>query len=261
MKTPITYFGGKQRMVRHILPRIPPHGLYGEPFCGGAAVFFAKEPAQVEVLNDTNQQLINFYEVVQQNYTELEREIKKSLHARTLHLDAQVIYNHPHLFTPVQRAWAVWVLSAMSFSSIFNAQFGYDRKSNTTTKKVLGKKQQFSEIFAQRLENVQLECTDALRIIQSRDSSSAFFYCDPPYIGTDCRHYNGYTQEDFNALLELLSTIKGKFLLSSYPNIHLTECVKKNGWYQKKIPASVSVANTKKHSKKKTEVLTANYPI
>lgn len=45
MKTPITYYGGKQKMLIHIMPLIPPHNIYTEAFCGGCALFFAKEPA------------------------------------------------------------------------------------------------------------------------------------------------------------------------------------------------------------------------
>lgn len=36
MRTPITYYGGKQTMLKHILPLIPTHDLYTEAFCGGA---------------------------------------------------------------------------------------------------------------------------------------------------------------------------------------------------------------------------------
>lgn len=42
LKTPITYYGGKRKMVNHILPLIPEHSLYAEPFAGGAAIFWAK---------------------------------------------------------------------------------------------------------------------------------------------------------------------------------------------------------------------------
>lgn len=38
MKTPITYYGGKQSMLKNILPLIPPHNVYNEPFAGGAAL-------------------------------------------------------------------------------------------------------------------------------------------------------------------------------------------------------------------------------
>ena len=60
MKPPLTYYGGKQKLARQIVSMIPEHRLYCEPFFGGGAVFFAKPPASVEVINDTNGELINF---------------------------------------------------------------------------------------------------------------------------------------------------------------------------------------------------------
>lgn len=111
MKTPITYYGGKQKLAPIILDLIPRHILYGEPFSGGAAVFFAKKPSEVEVLNDKNGELINFYQVIKDQFPDLSIEIEKTLHSRKLHHQAWVVYNNPELFSSVKRAWAVWVLS------------------------------------------------------------------------------------------------------------------------------------------------------
>ncbi len=61
IKTPISYYGGKQNMVRHILPLIPVHNLYCEPFVGGGAVYWKKEPSKVEVINDTNKDILKEY--------------------------------------------------------------------------------------------------------------------------------------------------------------------------------------------------------
>lgn len=46
LKTPIAYYGGKQMMLNHILPKIPEHTTYAELFFGGGAVFWAKSPAK-----------------------------------------------------------------------------------------------------------------------------------------------------------------------------------------------------------------------
>jgi DNA adenine methylase len=261
IKTPISYYGGKQKLVGKIIPLIPTHRLYNEPFCGGAAIFFSKVPSHIEVLNDTNKELINFYRVLQNRYVELESMVKVTLHSRHLHKDARVVYDNPHLFDEVKRAWAVWVLSTQSFCSQLDNSWGYDRSDNTTTKKITNKRNQFSEVYAERLQNVQLECTDALYIIQSRDSAETFHYCDPPYFNSDCGHYDGYSEQDFENLLTLLANVKGKFLLSSYPSPLLQRHVKANGWYYKCYEQGVSVAAKSGYLKRKWEMLTANFPL
>jgi DNA adenine methylase len=260
-KTPISYYGGKQKLATKILERIPEHKLYAEVFTGGAAIFFAKDPSQVEVLNDTNKELMNFYRVLQTRFVELEKMISVTLHSRNLHKDAAVIYNNPHLFDEVTRAWAVWVQSTQGFSAQLDSSWGYDIAKNTTTKKVINNRDRFSLDYAIRLQGVQLEATDARYIIQARDTPDSFFYCDPPYIGSDCGHYDGYTEEDFEALLQILSGIKGKFLLSSYPSDILHKYQKKYSWENVSFEQGVSVASKSGYQKRKVEVLTANYPL
>src|SRR5690606_28882781 len=140
--------------------------------------------------------------------------------------------------------------------------FGYDVTKNQTTKKLNSKKLEFTIELAERIQNVQIECTDALRVIRSRDYPGAFHYVDPPYFNSNCGHYDGYTIDDFENLLKLLSEVEGKFLLSSYPSDILTEYTKANGWSVIKLEQKVSVANgTGNPGKKKIEVLTANYDL
>jgi DNA adenine methylase len=164
------------------------------------------------------------------------------------------------MFSELKRAWAVWMLSCQSFCSIIDGSWGYDVQKGTTTKKISNKRQAFTEDFAIRLQNVQIECTDALRIINSRDSKDSFFYCDPPYYNSDCGHYDGYSKDDFEALLKQLCKIEGKFLLSSYPSDLLKEYTKASGWTTKMFAQNVSV-NMGGKGKKKVEVLTANYQL
>lgn len=261
LKTPVTYYGGKQLMVKHILPLIPKHVLYCEPFAGGAAIFFAKQPSEVEILNDTNRELINFYRVVQSDFTSLEKEIQITLHSRDLHRKASVIYNNPDMFSELKRAWALWVLSSQGFAGQIDSSWGFDKSKNSTPKKIHNKREAFTLELAIRLQQVQLECADALYIIQSRDTEESFFYVDPPYFNSDMGHYDGYSKDDFEALLKLLSRIKGKFLLSSYPSDVLTQYTNECKWYTRSIEANVSVNAKAGKQKKKIEVLTANYKI
>lgn len=261
LKTPISYYGGKQKLVAKILPLIPEHRMYCEPFVGGGAVFFGKQPSHIEVINDTNKELINFYHILQNKFVELDRMVKVTLHSRTLHKDANVVYANPHLFDEVKRAWAVWVLSTQSFSAMLDGAWGYDKTDNTTTKKITNKRNQFSEEYAQRMQNVQLESADALYVIQSRDTPETFHYCDPPYYNSDCGHYDGYSEQDYENLLKLLGKIKGKFLLSSYPSPLLQRYCKAHGWHFKTFEQGVSVNAKSGYLKRKWEMLTANYSL
>lgn len=261
MQTPITYYGGKQRLVSTILPLIPEHTSYIEPFAGGAAILFAKPKSKVEVINDTNSEVVLFYKVVKTKFAKLQKEIRATLHSRELHRKAKFIYAHPHVFTDIERAWALWVNSVMSYSSILGSTWSCGFDSATSEKKVLSKKLSFTKELADRLELVQIESRDALEVVLARDSPQAFFYLDPPYVGTSCGHYGGYTRDDFEKLLQTLSKIKGKFLLSSFPSDLLEKYSRKYKWKTKTMEMSLSVPGARKNGRKKIEVLTANYPI
>ncbi|GHV20761.1 DNA methyltransferase [Spirochaetia bacterium] len=260
MKTPLTYYGGKQQMAATILKLLPEHKMYVEPFMGGGAIFFAKEPCQAEAINDTNGELINFYEVMKRDFPALRSEIEISLHSRKQHHQAEVVYANPDMFDRVKRAWAVWMLANTSYGSMLDGTFGYDRKGKFGMK-VTNKREAFTSEYAIRLQNTTIECCDALRIIKSRDTPDTFFYCDPPYVGADQGHYDGYTQEDFDRLLETLAGIQGKFLLSSYRNAALDGYVEKHGWEGAEFKMALGMTPGYGSKRQKIEVLTANYPI
>jgi DNA adenine methylase len=153
------------------------------------------------------------------------------------------------------------MLANSSYGHMLDGGFGYDKTSGGTTKKLANKRVNFTEDYAIRLQNAQIECCDALKVIRSRDTADAFFYCDPPYVGSDQGHYDGYTQEDFDCLLNLLAGIKGKFLLSSFRNETLDKFIKRKGWHTFEVSMVCSMTNKTGKTRKKVEVFTANYPI
>lgn len=257
MKTPISYYGGKQTLLPHILPLIPEHSLYTEPFCGGCAVLFAVKPCECEVINDTNAELINFYRVAKSDYPALKEMIDSTLHSRNLHAHARHIYDHPEFFTPVQRAWAVWVCTKLGFASMINGTFGYDR-SGTTTKKLRNSKDAFTEELCARLENVTVESEDGIHLIQRYDTEGAFHFVDPPYVGSDCGHYNDtFGEEDFARLLEVLSKVRGKFMLTMFPHPLLERYIKTCGWKLHTIERTITASKTSR--RRQQEWMVTNY--
>ena len=257
MKTPITYFGGKQTMLKHILPLIPRHNTYTEAFCGGAAVLFAKPPVRSEIINDINMHLTNFYWVAKVRFDELKQEVDKTLHSRDTHAHATHILQYPTFFTYVERAWAVWALSKTSFASMLDGTFGYDFKG-MMPKKVCNAKNDFTQEIANRLDSVTIENRDALEVISTYDNEAAFHFVDPPYVNTSCAHYeNTFDEHDLENLLQLLVTIKGKFMLTMFPNDTIQSYADKNNWIIHKIIRTISAA--KDSRRKQEEWMVCNY--
>lgn len=100
-RTPISYYGGKQTMLPHILPLIPPHKVYTEAFFGGGAVFWSKEKAPVEIINDFNANVYTFYKVLQSDFPALKKLVEQSILSREAYKSALVIYHSPFVFSEV----------------------------------------------------------------------------------------------------------------------------------------------------------------
>jgi DNA adenine methylase len=257
LQSPITYYGGKKLMLRHILPLIPQHTIYVEPFAGGLAVYFAKPISALEIVNDLNGFVVNFWQQLKSNYDALHALIEQTLHSRRSHHDAYVMYENPTLFTDLQKAWAFWVLCNMGRSGQISDTWGNSSQNDKVSKAIDNKRNRFTDELSARLSKTQIESIDAVELIKLKDSEQTFFYIDPPYVGSDMGHYKGYTQTHFEDLLNTLQNIKGKFLLSSYRNAYLTKLVKDLGWYQ--IEIEMNLASSTKKGAKKIEVLTSNY--
>jgi len=259
MKTPITYYGGKQTMLKHILPLIPDNKLYTEAFCGGAALFFAKKPVDAEIINDLNRNLIQFYRVAATQYDELKKEIDKTLHTRDIHTHAAHIYNYPMFFTPAEVAWSVWALSKMSFASKLDGSFGYDLGGGMP-KKLQNAKDEFTQLLCDRLEKVTIENRDALKVIECYDKEEAFHFVDPPYINSDCGHYEGsFNDKSMEDLLRLLERIKGKFMLTMFPLEMIEDYAVKNGWTIHRIERTISASRSSR--RKQEEWMVCNYQL
>lgn len=257
LKTPISYYGGKQGMLKHILPLIPKHIVYTEAFCGGCAVLFGKEPSDCEVINDLNTELINFYRVAQNDYEALKREIDNTLHSRELHAHARHINMHPYFFNPVQRAWSVWVCTKLGFASMIDGTFGYDR-SGTTTLKLFNSRDQFTEYLCQRLSKVIVENEDGLNVIQRYDCPEAFHFVDPPYVNSDCGHYSGsFNEQNLAELLAILSNVEGKFMLTMFPHKSIQMAVAANSWKIHRIERQITAS--KDSRRRQEEWMVTNY--
>ena len=218
MKPPISYYGGKQRMCPKIVPLIPRHTVYVEPFAGGAAVFFAKPWPKVtnnnhyrEVLNDKDQRIINFYQQLRDNGQALCDKLQLTLCSEAEYQLAKDLDCEDKL----EAARRYYVNVQQSFANKLNGGWRRNVYSRNSAATWANKVNQLPE-YIDRMASVHIACDDALKIIRQWDSPQTFFYCDPPYPDADQGHYSGYTIQDFQALVDTLKDVQGSFMLSNY---------------------------------------------
>lgn len=84
MLTAFIYPGGKVRISSWVTSFFPRHRIYVEPFGGAAGVFLNKTPSPLEVYNDLNSDLVNFFRVLRdkEKAAELIRRLKLTPYSR-----------------------------------------------------------------------------------------------------------------------------------------------------------------------------------
>ena len=248
-------------MVNIILPLIPKHKIYVEPFFGGGSIFFAKGPSFLEVINDINDNVINFYQILKNDFDSLSWEVEASLFSESLYKKARQIYRSPRGHPKVKRAWAFWYTTNFSFANMaLHGGWKFDSGSggSHTGRTFLKKKNRF-KIYEDRLAETQIMCRDALNVITTRDKEETFFYLDPPYPGADQGHYKGYTEEDLENLLRILESIHGKFMLSNYGSELISGYAERNSWSVREFDMRLSAP--RKTGQRKREILVMNYKL
>lgn len=209
-KSPLGYLGGKSRLAKRIVERIPPHTCYVEPFCGGAWVYFTKDPSRVEVLNDMDGELVSFWRVIRHHLPEFLRHLEYTLVSREEFIQSS--RQDTELLTDVQRAVRYYRLQRMGFGGkTTNRTFGTSsvRPSSFNLERV-------KEILTQthrRLARTTIEKLDACECIQKYDAPHTVFYIDPPYWEADF-YAVSFPKKDFERLRDTLRNVKGQFILS-----------------------------------------------
>jgi len=221
---PLRWYGGKGQLAKRLLPLIPEHKTYVEVFAGGAALFFAKEPSPIEVINDLDSGLTNLYRVLRDKdkFQRFQLLVELWPYSREEYYANRD--NWRECENDVERAVRLFVVARQCFSGALKAGWSkdVDRGSRGMSKAVaryLSAVDQLPEI-RERLQTVQVENRDFRKIIQEYDRPGTFFYLDPPYVTGTRRAKNVYehemTDEDHEDLVELLLGIKGKAMLSGY---------------------------------------------
>lgn len=206
----IPWIGGKRKLADRIFPLFPDHQCYVEPFCGAAALFFMKQPSQVEIINDINGDLVNLYRIVQLHVEELYKQFKWVLTSRE---NWDRLKRTPiDTLTDVQRAARFLYLQKLAFGGKVDGQtFGTSTTSRPRFNYMTIEDDLADAHF--RLSQTTIEHLPWDHGVAKYDRQHTLFYCDPPYwqvegygVEFDWKHYE--------QLLDLARTTKGKMIIS-----------------------------------------------
>ena len=239
--------GGKSYLAPRIAGMIPPHETYVEPFAGGAAVYFRKEPSEQEVLSDKNKEIAFAFRFLRDMTAEQFKKLQ-----RYDWRGSETLFKKLRNVKPQDDIGRFRRFYYLRWASYGEGLTNYNHQRDGAIKDI-------DKLWRvhERLKRTTVHGGDALSLIRKYDSSSTFFYLDPPYpnrafIGADEK----YTTEDLARLVDKLGKIKGKFALSLG-----TEHAKllPVNWLINKVKVRRQLASGNKEEQYQYEIIATNY--
>lgn len=237
--------GNKTSLADKIQTYFPKHTLYVEPFFGSGGMFFNKQKAKYNIVNDLDSDVYNLYRVIKES----KEDFAKELSLAPYHKDLFDYWKNNKETDPIMQAVRFVYLSNFSFLG---------KNDTLRLGTVNSKKIALSRIDStyELIKDVQFGNYDYVRFLKSfsiRNTDKTFIYADPPYIETANNYAQSFTKHDFIALLKALKLTKCRFAVSEFANEFVIEESKKQG-----LNITI-ISNRKSINNRNTEILIRNY--
>jgi DNA adenine methylase len=196
----VKWAGGKSRLLSQLIPLLPAdiHARrYIEPFAGGAALFFALQPARA-ILADINASLIAAYKAVQRDLESVVDQLRlhEARHSTDYYYACRNAYNTGTL-AEVQRAGAFLYLNRTCFNGLhrvnkrgeFNVPAGRYARPRIVNDVAL-------RAAHHALRNVKLRAASFESILEYARPGD-FVYFDPPYDAGSTASFTQYNAAAF----------------------------------------------------------------
>lgn len=220
----LPYYGGKSanahgygtgRWINSLLPT-ERDVLYCEPCYGFGGVHLPRPPSKLELVNDINDRIANWWWTVQDEREELGRLVETTPFSRRFYEWGLENLDNPSL-PNVKRAQALFIVLIQSlmhadgnshggWACIWNPKLGMHRFWTADDICRLNR----------RMRKVQVECKDASEILErTAGVEQSIIYFDPPYPSIKNSSYR-FSDVDVGGVTELLLVQKGKVAVSGY---------------------------------------------
>lgn len=235
------YYGAKQKISKTIIELFPPHNAWVEVFCGSAAITLAKKPAQIEIINDLDSNIVNIFEQLRNNHEKLLEAIKLTPYSREEFHRAKILCDEDD---ELERARKFLITCMMTVNgTVGNHACGLSFTNSYSRNDKEARVNRWNNLtdridrVVNRIKNVRIEHLDARRIVQMfSDRPATLMYLDPPYFVKRSHNYvvDEKEVEFHKELLELCCKSKAMIMVSHYENsLYRKYLNKNNGWTSK----------------------------
>jgi DNA adenine methylase len=168
------------------------------------------------VYNDIDSRLVTFYKIVKENPDLLTQLIATLPYSRTIHRITKTLLKsgNRELAALEMAALLFYGVNSSVNGIVAKAGFSYTTHPDKSKPKEFMSKTRNILRLAAAWRDIIIENLDFREVIKRYDSEKTVFYCDPPYVPTAKEYYGKqFTVDDLRDLANMLTTIKGKFLL------------------------------------------------
>ncbi len=250
----IRWHGGKWRMAKWIMGHFPPHDLYVEPFGGSAAVLLQKPRSNMEVYNDLDLNIWNFFNVLRTSPSSLIQEIKLTpFHSYEFDQAGELLDVRYHTEQEIEEDEVEWarLFYVYAYQSILGPTVEWTnsfKRQKIYSRGASGKSSMkptahtFAEVdhlytVAARLKGVTFENMDAFKLIDHYDHPNTLFYLDPPYLASTrsqkknkAYNHEMMSREEHKAFLRHAKGLQGIPLISGYASDLYRDMLEDSGW-------------------------------
>ncbi len=198
--------GGKKFIAGMIVKNIPDHRTYVEAFAGGAAVFWRKDPSEVEVLNDKNPEVAFAYRFIKSLTTESIERLKKFDWISRRKKFNELIADKTKPASDEERFYRFYYTLKASYRNS-QSTFSPGRAAGHSLEPDYNRLLKAKE----RLKNTKILNRDYKDVIREFDSKQTFFFLDPPYPDEWGDKDFGFDVSEFASAVK---SIKGQFMIT-----------------------------------------------
>lgn len=241
----ICRIGGKNLLKKTIVNDYFINGYenmtYVEPFIGAGNIYFYKNPSINEVINDLDKDIVELFKGMKKYDGD---DISKSINNKYTKEEFNIIKkSNPK--TKYDKFIKKLLLYKLSF-------FG---KGKAFGKSYINSN--YKDTYNKRMKDTIILNEDYNKVINEYDSDNTFFYLDPPY-QSSTKLYK-HDMVDINNIYNILSKIKGKFLMSYNYSPEAIKLFK--DYYIYVIKTKYTDVKKGGQNKEKKELLISNYKV